>query len=286
MSQVINISEIDVLKLIYFEILDGFSYDPKSSLYIKHFSDKDSHSILKKRTELFYYYEKEGVPHESYLLKTAIDNEEWSKDKEEQILQLKYEISDNERNLPNLIYQQRPIIEKIINERKKQLSEILFERKQVLGRNIEDLIDDDVNDYVIYLSFYKDSELTEHVEKTYEDFQLWEPTNINELGASLSEQYKKFSEDNLKGIASLPMFLNKLTYVKNDISKFLNKSISSMSHHQSYLFSLGTRNLNVRENTKGSPPDLNLDAKIKDVAAWYDLHYSLNIGKRNQQETV
>jgi hypothetical protein len=49
---------------------------------------------------------------------------------------------------------------------------------------------------------------------------------------------------------------------------------------------LGTRNLNVRENTKGSPPDLNLDAKIKDVAAWYDLHYSLNIGKRNQQETV
>jgi len=280
----LNISELDELKLIYYEIIDGYSLDLESRLFIKHFSDKDNHLILQKRIELFKYYSSEGVPHESQLLKTAIENEEWSQAKEDRILELKYEISDNERNLPNMIWQQRPIIEKVIKERRDQLAEMLFERKHTLGRNIEDLIDEDVNDYVIYLSFYKDESLNTHVEDTYEKFQEWEPSKIHELNKYLADQYAKFSENNVKAIAVMPMFLNKLRYANENLFVFLNKPLNQLTHHQSYLFSLGIRNLDILSNTKGSPPDLNLDIKISEVVSWYDLQYSLNIGKKNQKE--
>lgn len=279
-----TISELDELKLIYFEILEGLSYDCQSSLYVKHFSDKESHFVLQKRFELFKYYLSEGVPHESELLKNAIDNEEWSEAKEEKILSLKYIISDNERNLPNIIWQQRLIIQNVIEQHKKELAEMLFERKHVLGRNIEDLIDEDVNDYVIYLSFFNDRKLKNPITKTYEEFQEWEPSKIQNLNKILSEQYSKFSEEKIKGISVMPMFLNKLSYAKDNISAFLKKPISQMSHHQSYLFSLGVRNINILNNAKGNPPDLNLDAKIKDIVNWYDIQNALNIGKRNQQE--
>jgi hypothetical protein len=175
------------------------------------------------------------------------------------------------------------MIEKVITDHKTELSELLFERKHVLGRNIEDLVDEDVSDYVVYLSLFKDKEMTSYLASTYEEFQEWEPLEINKLNKILMEQYSKFSEEKVKGVAVLPIFLNKLSYVKENITNFIGKPVHAMSHHQSYLFSLGTRNLNILSNTKGNPPDLALDAKIKDVVHWYDIQYSLNQGKRNQE---
>ena len=80
------------------------------------------------------------------------------------------------------------------------------------------------------------------------------------------------------------MFLNKLSYSKDDITTFLNKPISHFSHHQSFLFSIGLRNLDTLSHAKGHPPDLSLEAKVKDLIQWYDLQHALNIGKKNQQE--
>jgi len=279
-----NISELDELKLIYFEILEGRTYDPEKALFIKHFSDKESHLILKKRVELFHYYSKEGVPHEADLLKTAIENEEWSKEKEEKILELKYHISDNEKNIHNIIPEQRDFILKIIEEKKNELSEMIFERKQVLGRNIEDLIDEDVNDFAVYLSFFKDESLKTPIEETYSKFQEWDLKEINLLKIALNNFYLKFREEKIKAVCCLPIFLNKLSYCKEDISIFLKKPIAYLTFNQSNILSLGLRNINILSNSKGSPPDLSLDAKIEDLVKWYDIQNSINIAKKNSQD--
>ena len=280
----VSISELDELKLIYFEILDGNSFDSKVNFYIKHFSDRDSSLVLKKREELFYYYLSEGVPHELDLLKRAIDNGEWSQDQEDNILSLKYQISDNESNIHNIIPQQRGGIEAAIQRTREQLAEASFERKQILGRSIEDLVDEDGNDYVIYISFFKDKELTKHIEPTYEDFQAYESEKINALNTALGFHYKRISEEKLKGVSCLPMFLNKLNFSKDNVSSFLGKPIINFTHNQHYIFSFGLRNLNIINNAKGNPPDLNLDAKMHDVVKWYDLQHSINIGKRNSED--
>lgn len=279
-----SISEVDELKLIYFEVLEGFSFDSESGLYIKHLSDKESSLILKKRVELFRYYLLEGVPHESDLLRAAIENGEWSQDKEDNVLSLKYQIADNEKNIHNIIPEQRSGIELIIEQTKERLAEAIFERKNILGRSIEDLIDDDVNDFVIYLSFFKDKGLATPVEPTYEEFQNWEPTEIGKLNLRLGLHYKRISEEKLKGVACLPMFVNKMGFAKENVSSFMGKPICELTHNQNFALSFAIRNLNLLGTAKGSPPDLNLDAKVIDVIKWYDMQHSLNIGKKNSSE--
>lgn len=279
-----TLSELDEIKLIHYEILDGYSFDSGTSLYIKHLSDYDSAEILRKRVELFRYYVNEGVPHERELLKAAIENEEWSTDKEDEILSLKYEISDNERGIHNIIPEQRSGIEKMIEIAREKLTDLLFERKHVLGRNIEDLIDDDVNDLVVYLSFFKDSALTIRLEPTYEDFQNWEPQRIAELNSNLTAHYRRFTEDKLKGVACLPLLMNKLGYAKDNISILTGKPASLLTHNQSFVFSFGIRNLNLLGVAKGNPPDLNLNSRIIDLVKWYDLQHSIQIGKKNSSD--
>ena len=279
-----TISEIDELKLIYFEILEGFCSDKKTGYYIRHFTDNDSHLVLKKRSELFDFYQQEGVPHETDLLKAAIANEEWSAAKEDKILELKYHISDNEKIIQGIIPEQRGNIEAIIQSKREELDELLFERKHTLGRGIEDLVDDDVNDYVLYLSFHKDRELKEKLNPTYEDFQKSHGKIIETLNTRLSVNYHKYFEDNLKKISALPIFLNKLSYSKDDMASFFGKPIIELSHHQCYILSLGLRNINVLQNSDGHPPDLNLEAKVSDLVQWYDIQHSIQIAKKKQQD--
>jgi len=280
-----NISEIDELKLIYYEIIRGSSFEPGLCLYVKHFSELESFLLLRKRIELFRFYSKEGVPHELELLKNALATEEWSEEKENKILELKYRISDNEKNIHNIIVQQQGFIQRMIDNAKKELNEILRDRKGILGRSIEDLIDEDVEDYLSYISFFKDERCTIPFLLTYEEFEKLEPQEINKFNIGLGNTYARFSEENIKKIACLPFFLNKFSYSKERIDGFLGKSVNSLTNNQTSLFSLGVRNLNVLSHAKGSPPDISLEAKPLDVLKWYDIQHSLILTKQNESNS-
>jgi hypothetical protein len=280
----LNISEVDELKLFYYEILNGSSFISDNSFFIKHFSERESYLIQKKKIELFYYYAKEGVPHESEVLENSLKNGEWTKEKENKILELKFAISDNERNIQNIIIEQRPLIQAAIDENKKELSELIIERKQVLGKSVEDLVDDDINDYISFISFFKDEKCKISAFESFEEFEKIDFYQILKLNKILSSHYEKISELVIKKIAAMPFFLNKFSYAKEDISSFLGVPLNDLTHNQNHLFSIGIRNLNVLSNTNGNPPDLSLGAKPINLVNWYDIQNSILISKRNQSK--
>jgi len=277
-----NISEIDELKLIYYEVIRGGSYNPKAKLYIKHFSEEESFLVLQKRIELSGFYASEGIPNEEELLKRALDTGDWTQEKEDKILEIKFLISDNEKSLLNIIPQQRGGIEMIIEKKRKELHELKQERRAFLGRGIEDLVDDDVEDYLSFLSFYRDEKFSTKYTNTYEEFQNLEATDIARLSKLLNEDYLKFNEENIKKVACMPFFINKFSYAKEDNSRFIGKPISHWTHNQNLLFYFGSRNLNVLSNTKGSPPDLNLEATPQDIVKWYDISHITLLAKQNE----
>ena len=280
-----KISELDELRFIYYEINRGKTFVKELDLYLKHFSEEESYLLLKKKIELFEFYLKEGVPHESELLKNALENEEWSETRENKILELKYLISDNEKNIHNIIIEQRAPIEKIIENAKKELQDILEERKGILGRSIEDLIDEDIEDYLCFLSVFKDEKCETYYSESYEEFQKLETSEIYKLNYYLNREHRKYSEENIKKIACLPFFLNKFSYAKDNIESFLGKPFNYLTNYQINLFSFGTRNLNTLSHAKGSPPDTSLEAKASDVVQWYDIQHSILIAKQNQSDS-
>ena len=267
--------EIEALRLIYFQVLDGVTFDEDTGFYIKHFSEQESCLLAQKKIQLVNFYTKEGVPNDAELLKNAIANEEWSEEKENHILFLKQAIADNERNLANLISQQRASVESRIDIDKKELIKITLERGDALGRSVEDLVDDDINEYVAYLSFYKDKQCTELILPTYDIFQSQEVDFFAKLSVSLHKYSQAVNDEAIQTIACMPFFLNKFSYCKDNIYYFLGIPISKLTHHQNYLLSLGARNLATAQHSKGSPPDISTTPSLEEIVKWYNREHAL-----------
>lgn len=276
--------ETELLKLIYYEIINGSSFDSENSLFVKHFSEKENFLIQKKKIELFYEYSRQGIPNESELLKSAIQNEQWSTEKEDKILELKYAISDNEKNINTIIAQQRPLIKKAIDKDKEKLSKLIEERKNTLGKSLEDLMADNLNEYFSFISLFKDEECKIPAFSSFEEFEELDFLKLIKLNESIISIGDKFSELNIKKIAVMPFFLNKFSYSKEDITKFLGIPVYKLTYNQSLLFSNGIRNLNILENTESQPPDLSLDGTIDSLVNWYDIQNSILISKRKQSK--
>jgi len=271
------LSEIDGLRLLYKEIIEGFSPYPTSSCYIKHLDELESLEILRKKQDLFEIYKKEGVPTQEQKLKDAIASGEWDEGKEDQILTYKYNISDNEKNLKSLIPQQHPPIKKIISEIKQKLNALLKEKDSVLGQTADYFAERDSFNYTIYLSLYKDP--LSRLFNSYHDFQEIEDEGVVSYGKILENALTKFTHNNLTYIAVMPFFLNPLSYVKENVFNFLRKPIIEMTNYQSALISLGLRNLNILSNTDAEPPALLDDVPLNDIVKWYDMHFSVMLGK-------
>jgi hypothetical protein len=272
------LTEIEDLKIIYKEIIDGCSLF--SSFYVKHLTELEHIEIIRKRLEFYQKYTADGVPTESEKLQQLIDSEAWTKDLEEQILELKYIISDNEKNLPKLIPQQQPLIQRVVKEKKEKLNLILTERLELIGATANEFAEKEGFSYYLYLSLYNDKECKDRVFKNFSDLENIETEELSPYIRATETSRKNFSEVNIKRISCLPFFLNSFSYSKENITTFLGKPIAFLTPFQIHLFSLGTRNMNILTQSDGEPPELLDDTKIDDLVLWYDQQYSVILGKQ------
>ncbi len=276
------LSEIEHLKIVYKEIIEGYSFFDKESIYIKHLNDIEYSEVVAKKLELFEKYSSEGLPSEEEKLQQLYDSEQWTKDQEEQILQYKYIIVDNEKNLKNIIPQQHANIKRIIEDTRKKLQLLSLERSALMGITANEAAERDSSSYVIYLAFYKDKELKEKVFKSFKDIDELE--TLNEQSKLIEQTFQRFSDSSIRKISVLPFFLNTFSYSKDKIHTFLGKPLYQLTTYQTILFSLGNRNLNVLSQADGEPPELLDDVKVDDIITWYDQNYSVILGKRNSSK--
>lgn len=275
-----NLQEIEELKIIYKEIIDGFSFYEDLGVYVKHLNDLDNIDILNKKQSFLIKYKKE-LPTEEEKLQQLFDTEQWSDALEKQILTYQYIINDNERNLKNIIPLQHAPIIKIIDANKKELNKLLQERRMLIGRTAGEFAERDTFYYMVYASMYKDKDLKERTFEDFSNFEGLEEEEIKPYIEVLEKTLKRFSDENIKKVSVLPLFLNPLSYTKDSIYNFIGKPMAQITPYQMAIFSLGSRNLNVMAQSEGEPPTLLDDIKIQDVVNWYDAQYSVIIGKKN-----
>jgi hypothetical protein len=275
-----NLSELEKLRILYKEILEGFSYFEGLDIYVKHLTDLDNTRITEKKHKLYLNYKKD-LPSEQEKLQQLYDTEQWSKDKEEQILNHRYVVTDNEKNLKNIIPQQHGPILKVIEANRIELQNLLRERRQLIGRTAEEFAERDTFYYMIYLSMFKDKELKNPRFLSFQDLENMEDDEIQPYVELLDKTFSQFTEENLKKISTLPLFINTFSYAKDNVSTFLGKPIIQITPYQLSLFSLGVRNINILTQSDGEPPVLLDDIKVEDVVNWYDQQYSIILGKRN-----
>jgi hypothetical protein len=279
-----NVKPLDLLKLLYQEIIEGYSLSSDDSIFFKHFSELDNIALMRKRLKLYNKYISEGIPTEEQRLKIIIENEEWSAQKEDDILGLKMSISDNEKNVVNLIFQQQASIRIAIENDRKKLTKLITEKMHIIGTTAEELSSRDSSHYSLFLSCFKDKNLTEPYFKDWDDLESLDSLELDDIHLKYDEVMDRFIEQNIKQIAAMPFFLNLFSYSKDNMTDFLKKPIAYLTNLQSYLFSCGQRNLNILTQSEGSPPEMFGDVNPNDVLTWYDQQYSVILGKRNQSK--
>jgi hypothetical protein len=275
-----QLSELEKLRILYKEIIEGFTYFEEKGIYVKHLTDLDNTRVTEKKHQLYEKY-KQNLPCEDEKLQQLFDSEQWSKDKEEEILNYRYIITDNEKNLKNIIPQQHAPIIKIIDANRLELQKLLRERRGLIGRTANEFAERDTFYYMIFLSMFKDKQFQNPCFSNFNDFEDMEDDEIQPYADLLDKTFARFTEDNLKKIAVLPLFINTFAYSKDNVHTFLGKPIVDMTPYQLSLFSLGLRNINILNQSDGEPPVLLDDVKIENLVNWYDQQYSIILGKRN-----
>jgi hypothetical protein len=278
-----DIKEIDKLKIIYYEIIAGCSHVPDLNIYIKHFSELDNIELSKRKQYFLNQYLKDGIPSYKDRIKVLIDNEEWSAQEDENINFLKTIISDNERNV-KVIKEQQYLIHQIIKDKRQELNQALFRKRNILGATAEEFADRETLNYMAFQCIFKDSECKHRLFATLEDFQSIEDSKSDSYTNSLDIALNDMNEQNIRRIASMPFFINIFSYVKEDVSAFFKKPMFSLSNYQFLLISLGSRNLGVLSATENDPPEIITDDDIQKRVDFFDLEYSVLIGKRKNNK--
>lgn len=267
--------------MVYQEIIQGGSHSPKG-YYVKHLCELEQIELTRKRLEFIHSYIEHGIPTESERIERLKQDEDWSNEKEEDIKAYRQTISDNEKMILGIIPQQQPAIRKLIDENRKTLSNLLIERRNLIGITSEELANKDSSYFLAYLSLFKDPSFSKPLFNRWEEFEALDEVDSSGYLEAIDIALEKITEQNIRRISALPFFLNAFSYSKESIYTFLNKPISLLTNFQVHLFSLGSRNLNIISQAEGSPPDYFDKVCADEIIKWYDTQYQIILSKRNK----
>ena len=267
--------------MVYQEIVEGCSYSEKG-FFVKHLSDLEQIELTRKRIEFIQQYVSKGIPTEDERLKQIMESSDWTEEKEGDIAAYRMTLIDNEKMFSTIIPIQQAAVRKAIDQHKKDLMKLLMARRMAIGTTAEELADRDGSYFLGYLSLYSDRLMTQRLFPTWEDFETLPESKQEEYQNAIDSVLSRFSELSVRKIAALPFFLNPFSYSKDAIYTFVDKPMCHLTNFQIHLFSLGARNLNILSQAEGSPPEYLEKTPAEELAKWYDLQYSIILGKRKQ----
>lgn len=277
--------ERDSLKMVYQEIVEGCSPSPKG-FFIKHLCELEHIEVTRKRFDFINAYVAQGIPTEAERLKHLKESEEWTEEKEADIVAYRLTISDNEKMFSSVIPQQQPAILQLLEDNKKALRRLLMEKRQLIGTTAEEMAEKDSTSYLIFLSLFKDRACQNALFTSWDEFEAQEEIEIEGYIRAVDDVLGRIQELTIRKISALPFFLNSFSYCKENITVFLNRPISRLTNYQIHLFSLGTRNLNILTQAEGSPPEYFENVTAEEIIKWYDVQYSMILGRRKQAQVA
>jgi len=278
------LSEYEQLKIIYSDLIDGYSLFSEKGIYVKHFCEKSYAKIIQRKASLLEFYKKEGIPFAAEREKEVLEDGSWTQASEDRILQLKYILSDNEKYANGLVIEsQKAMILGMLEKDRKELKSLIQEKEEILGPTCERYADKELDNYYVYELFYKDPEL----KNKYFSMQDFEALDIEELQIYkmiLNLCLSRVKDEDIKKLSCMPFFLNSFSLVKDRPEKFLDKPVHALTFNQHNLLSSGLRNLSILNQSEGTPPSL-IDSKLDELVNWYDQQYSV-ISSRNKNQSA
>lgn len=271
--------QYDSLRILYKEIIQGYTYDFHSKFYIKHLTESESIDPVLAKEHFFRIAVSKGLIPEKEKEKLLVEAGDLTNEMSEEISFLEQFIQDNEKAIEKMVVaSQVKVLRAIVEQKKGELLSLRFKKIEILGLTAESYSEKHASNYLIYNSLFSDKELKNRP-YTEEEFADLDYQDIHYFVRTYNRIIDKYSERNLRKISAMPFFLNSIAAAIEQPMFFLNKPVTDFTIFQLNIFNRGKRNRFILSNAKGSPPDLLPSTKIQGVLDWYDSNYSIIISK-------
>jgi hypothetical protein len=259
------------LKKIYKNIIDGYSrfFFKKENIYLKHLKESEFNEIYEIYEEYFAKSKAKGLLEEKEKLSLLIEKNLWSLEKDEEIKSIEEKIKHNQLTIKNLVIKKQiEQFKKDIEDLEKKSKELRKEREEAIGLTCESFALQKANEYVIYLSFFKDKNFYERCFKNKKAFEEVEPNILSNYLFIYNKYNQEINEKNIKKISISVFFSNNFYLCEDDPIIFYGKPIVELSRNQLDLFAYGKYFKNYLASSKVVLPT-DYDS-MDELLAWYE----------------
>jgi aryl carrier-like protein len=287
----VQIDNKNLLRLYLVDILKGYSktYLNDKLIYIKHMDSVSSGDVDLKKEEFYHKALKNKLPsladQEAYILKEEL----WSEEKNKEIKKIKEYLTGLKKTKLKLFREQelKAINEQISNEEKKLLN-LNLEKKELIGFTAEDYANKKINEYYMFISLYKDTELKENF-FSQNEFDELENVDITKLVQIYNDKLSIYSDKNLKKISLLNSHLTLFNISDDNPYYMYGKSIVYLTFYQIEIFGYAKYFKNQLSYAKHKPADEYFEDPEK-LIEWLEssknVEELLEKGASNKADTV
>ncbi len=253
-------SETTQLRHIFADIVRGFSIGlfQSNPVYIKHFGLFDQVDLDEYGKVAFNKAKTIGVLTLEDTLARLKRRGEWVDSDEIDLAQKKSYLGQLEKTLEKLdLIADREAMKVTIQEAKMEYLDRYLAKENLIGMTCEKYSNTRVNNYFIFKSFYRGSNLLEPLfsETAFDDT---DDDTIQELIKCYNKAVNSINTENLKKI-SLCYFFQNSFYLAETPYEYWGKRIVDLTLHQSELSSLGRYYKHLLQNNPNIPDEIRLD---------------------------
>ena len=264
--------EHQLAKKLYRDIVQGYSIFNKDdvNVYFKHLTETEAAESQDQYIKLLSLSKKRGLLDEKDKIKILRKQDVWSEKEENEIKLLNKEILGDEATLNKLIIKsQINAIKDSIKDKQQKLESLNKEREDLLGLTAEKYALKKSNEFLLYLTLYKDDSFKYRVfEEDKDDFFDIEDSDLMEY----INIYKKFNimfdTENIKKIAVSSFFMNNFFHCEDNPYYFYGKPIVQLTQNQMQLFYIAKNYKYLLTKNGENPP--NAIESLSDLVNWYE----------------
>lgn len=188
---------------LFKEIVDGFSsyYIGEKKRYIKHQSQSDVVDFEKTYQLHFDRARDRGLPTEKEIFLSLEEEGIWLPSDDSEIETQRFYVQNLIKNKKNIVLKSATErINQQIKEAEEKLNSLIIKKENLISNSCEKYALNRANDFYMFNSFYKTSDLKEQL-YTQEEFEYIEPKKVTALVNIYNKFHEKFSEKNIQNLA-------------------------------------------------------------------------------------
>jgi hypothetical protein len=220
---------------IYSEIAKGYSikHIEGKSYYFKHPTQVEFFSVYHTYESICADAKARGLQTEEEKIKQAIDGGWWSDKKEDQIAELKSNITNLLKTKSQLIYpSQKEQIDKQILVNERILVSYAKERNGITGYTVEKYANEKFYDEMILNLTFKNSDMTIRIFEDEDEYYYLSEDIVEKVRDSFQSVSALFNNHNLKLVSASGFFQNILYLTEGDPMSFWGKPAVDCTKNQ------------------------------------------------------